>query len=278
MWNDVKIQTLHLFPALDQRLISLLKSFKQEDWNRPTIAKLWSVKDVAAHLLDGNLRGLSISRDGYIGEIATEVDSYQGLVNFLNGLNMSWTNAAKRLSPQVLTDLLETTGTEYFHHLKTLNPLEKAVFPVSWAGHDTSPNWLHVAREYTEKFLHQQQIRDAVGSTEIMTREFFYPFIDTLMYAFPYAFRNIPAENGTVVVLKVSTEIGGIWSITKSDTGWQLNKNKEMMAHCQVVIDPETAWKLFSGSWKPENARNKVQITGNNNLADQVLKIVSFMV
>jgi hypothetical protein len=33
---------------------------------------------------------------------------------------------------------------------------------VSWAGPDTSPAWLDIARDYTEFWVHQQQIRDAV--------------------------------------------------------------------------------------------------------------------
>ena len=56
------IETTHLFPVLDQKLIELLKSLSPEDWNKQTVAKLWTVRDIAAHLLDGNLRTLSLSR------------------------------------------------------------------------------------------------------------------------------------------------------------------------------------------------------------------------
>jgi uncharacterized damage-inducible protein DinB len=59
------IETVHLFPLLDAKLIELLRSLSPDDWNKPTVARLWTVKDVAAHLLDGNLRMLSRARDGY---------------------------------------------------------------------------------------------------------------------------------------------------------------------------------------------------------------------
>jgi len=173
MANEIKIETLHLFSVLDRKLIELLKSLTAEEWDSQTVAKLWRVKDVASHLLDGNLRGLSTSRDSYFGEKPENIQSYQDLVGFLNQLNMSWTSATKRLSPQVIIKLLEITGQEYTEHLKTLNPFENAIFSVAWAGQETSPNWFHIAREYTEKFLHQQQIRDAVGRQGIMTKEFF---------------------------------------------------------------------------------------------------------
>jgi hypothetical protein len=57
----------HLFKPLDDQLILLLESLSPEDWNKPTIAKQWTIKDVAAHLLDGNIRTLSIQRDRYFG-------------------------------------------------------------------------------------------------------------------------------------------------------------------------------------------------------------------
>jgi hypothetical protein len=277
MTNEVKIETLHLFPILDNKLIELLNSLTAEEWNSQTVAKLWKVKDVASHLLDGNLRALSTSRDNYFGEKPENIQSYQDLVDFLNHLNMSWTSATKRLSPQVIINLLEITGKEYTQHLQTLNPFENAIFSVAWAGQETSPNWFHIAREYTEKFLHQQQIRDAVGRQGIMTKELFYPFVDTFMFAFPYTFSNISAENGTVVSIEVSTDIGGIWNIIKTDKGWVLDKSKNIDNHAKVIIDPETVWKLFSKSWKPEQVTDKVKVSGNTTLAKQALNIVAVM-
>ena len=60
---------------------------------------------MAAHLLDGNLRTLSMLRDGHYGEAPEAVD-YAGLVAFLNRLNGEWVRAARRLSPAVLVDLM----------------------------------------------------------------------------------------------------------------------------------------------------------------------------
>jgi len=277
MTNEIQIETLHLFPTLDRKLIELLNSLTAAEWESQTVAKLWKVKDVASHLLDGNLRGLSSSRDRYFGEKPENIHSYQDLVDFLNYLNMSWTNATKRLSPQVIVNLLEITGKEYTEHLKTLNPFDTAIFSVAWSGQETSLNWFHIAREYTEKFLHQQQIRDAVGKQGIMTKELFYPFIDTFMFAFPYTFSKISAENGTIVSIEVSTEIGGVWSIIKTDNGWNLGKSENLNAHAKVIIDPETIWKLFSKSWKPEDVTDKIKILGDTTLAKQALNTVAVM-
>ena len=277
MNEGIKINTLHLFLQLDEMLIALLKSLSAEEWQAQTVAKLWKVKDVASHLLDGNLRALSIFRDGYFGDKPENIHSYEDLVGYLNQLNIDWTNATKRLSPEILIQLLESSGLAYYKHLQTLQPLENAIFPVAWAGHETSPNWFHIAREYTEKFLHQQQIRDAVGKDGLMTKTFFRPFLETFMFGLPHTFKDVKAETGTIVAVDVTSEIGGKWCIQKMETDWLLTKEEVHRIDAQVTMAPETAWKLFSKSWRPQDILDRVEILGDQYLGMKVLDMVSVM-
>ena len=71
--------TAHLFPTLDARLIDLLRSLTPDDWERQTVAPKWKVKDVAAHLLDTQLRKLSFGRDRYTLSPPTAIASYRAL-------------------------------------------------------------------------------------------------------------------------------------------------------------------------------------------------------
>ena len=54
------ILTAPLFPKLDGMLLELLRSLTAEEWEKQTVSPKWKVKDVAAHLLDTALRGVSI--------------------------------------------------------------------------------------------------------------------------------------------------------------------------------------------------------------------------
>ncbi len=271
------IQVLHLFPVLDQKLFELLDSLTADDWHSPTIAKKWTVKDVAAHLLDGNLRTLSFIRDKYFAEKPRDVDSYQDLVMYLNDLNEKWIVAVKRLSPKVIRELLEVTGKEYIETLSALDPWEDAVFSVAWAGDEVSRNWFHIAREYTEKWIHQQQIRDAVGKPGIMTRELFYPFIDTFMCALPQTYKYVDAVVGTSVMVRVTGEVGGEWHVNKTEEGWVLRHQTRVSPNATVEIDPDTAWRLFSKGISPEEALEKVTITGAEDLGKTALGMVAVM-
>jgi hypothetical protein len=47
-----------LIREVDQHLIALLSSLASSEWDLPTLAPQWSVRDVAAHLLDTALRKL----------------------------------------------------------------------------------------------------------------------------------------------------------------------------------------------------------------------------
>jgi Mycothiol maleylpyruvate isomerase N-terminal domain len=52
-----------LFPELLAELLTLLRGLRGPDWYQPTAARAWCAKDVVAHLLDGDIRRLSVQRD-----------------------------------------------------------------------------------------------------------------------------------------------------------------------------------------------------------------------
>lgn len=273
---NLPIDVVHLLPVLDKKLLDLLQSLTPDEWRQQTIAKLWTVKDVVAHLLDGNIRILSILRDNYFGE-APSSNAPRDLVDFLNRLNADWVKAMKRTSPQVLIFLLEITGRLFCGYLKTLNPAGKSVLAVDWAGEAESRNWMEIAREYTEKWLHQQQIRNAVDKPGLMTRELYYPFIDIFMLALPYTYRAIQAKSGATVKITVTTDIGGSWLLTRHDTEWWLTKEHTETAMAEIIMDPDTSWKLFSKSLRPGQVMDKIIILGDQTLGATALEMVAVM-
>src|SRR5260370_28805433 len=97
------ILTAHLFPRIEGMLVELLGSLTSDEWELQTIAPLWKVKDVAAHLLDSQLRKLSMARDGY-GPPGPPVAD---LAEFINRLNDEGVMLYRRLSPPVLLSLME---------------------------------------------------------------------------------------------------------------------------------------------------------------------------
>ena len=142
--------------------------------------------EAAAHLLHGNLRRLSFGRDGLTATPDAAIASYADLVGYLNRLNAEWTAAARRLSPRVLIELLDFTSGPVHAFFRSLDPDALALSSVAWAGEGASPNWFDIGREYTERWLHQQQIREAVGAAGLTARRWLHPTLDSFVRALPF--------------------------------------------------------------------------------------------
>ncbi|MHB1447759.1 MAG: maleylpyruvate isomerase N-terminal domain-containing protein, partial [Bellilinea sp.] len=135
-----------LFPEIHEELISLLKSLSAEDWQKPTVCSGWLVKDVALHILGGEIGNISRRRDGC--EANVSINNWKELVTFINDWNQSWISAARRISPRLLIDLLELAGTQMCAYYQELDPFSIGG-PVDWVGAEPAPVWLDLAREYT---------------------------------------------------------------------------------------------------------------------------------
>ncbi|WP_342085997.1 maleylpyruvate isomerase N-terminal domain-containing protein [Dyadobacter sp. OTU695] len=275
------IHTVHLFAELDEYLITLLRSLSPEDWEKPTVARRWKVRDVAAHLLDGNIRVISMYRDGHFTAPEQEINGYEDLVAYLNQLNADWVKACKRMSPALLTEFLERTGKQYTTIMQQQDMESDAVFPVSWAGEGVSRNWFHIAREYTEKWHHQQQIRDATGRPDlqsgIMTPRLFRPLIETFLRGLPHTYRHTHAAEGTTVRIRIALSETFEWFLIKKENGWIIDETSENSPEASVTLDADTAWKLFTKAIKPNEALTKAHLTGNKELAGITLNLIAVM-
>jgi Mycothiol maleylpyruvate isomerase N-terminal domain len=269
------IETLHLFPLLNKELISFLKRLSSRDWQKQTVAKKWVVKDVVAHLLDGNYRRIALHRDGWSLTPDIAIDSYDDLVRYLNTFNADWVKAAKRLSPAILTELLASTNELVYKEFSNMDPFALAAYPVSWAGESKSYNWFDIAREYTERWLHQQQIRDAVNDKGIMTVQLYQPFLNIFMQAWPYTMKKAEAAEGAV--LKTAVTGMGEWYLKMKSGEWKLENKAEEKIIAETIIGNDVAWKLFSKSKRKEDIKEGISINGDKFLGGKILDMVSVM-
>jgi uncharacterized protein (TIGR03083 family) len=270
------VYLLELFPPLHRELMALLRGLAPGDWARPTACAVWSVKDIVAHLLDTGLRRLSLDRDRFT-LAAADTGSYADLVALLNRLNAEWVTAARRLSPQVLIDLMDRMSGELHQYFAALDPHADAHFGVAWAGEEPSPVWLDIGREYTERWLHQQQIREAVGAPGLVARQWLHPTLDIFMRALPHTYRAVKAEPGQSVLFAIEGEAGDDWTLRREAQGWRLFTGREDASTTRVRLDQETAWKLLSKGLTPDAARQRVRIEGDRKLGEPIFGALAVM-
>jgi uncharacterized protein (TIGR03083 family) len=274
--SDVVVVT-HLFPPERASLVELLSSLGAEQWQAPTVCPGWSVKDVALHLLGDDIGLLSRRRDGVApADASREPGGFQELVAFLDRHNQTWVEATRRISPPLLCELLTFTGEATWRYLASLEPLAVEA-RVSWVGPDPVPNWLDVAREYTERWTHQQQIRDAVGVPGLKEPAFMVPVLATFVHALPRAFADAPAPAGTTVEVAVGGLGGGCWVLTRTSDGWRLAAGTAAQPVARVALDAETAWRLWTKGIGRATAEAGVSISGDRALGGRVLDAVAII-
>ena len=256
-------------------LVELLESLSDAEWQRPTVCAGWSVKDLVLHVLGDDLGLLSRGRDGFAYG-GPEDASWESLVAFLNEWNERWVEGTRRLSSRVLLELLRGVAPEVEAYFASLD-LHAIGGPVSWAGPEPAPVWLDVAREYTERWLHQQQIRDAVARPGLDDRRFIGPVIETFVRALPRAYREVGAPPGTKVAVVVTGDGGGVWSVERGWTGWTLASGTAPGATATVRLDRETAWRRSTRGIDRDTAASRAQIDGDRDLGAVALDAVAMI-
>lgn len=263
------------FPALLKTLLDLLASLAPADWLRPTVAANWSVHDVALHLLGGDIGILSSGRDDFI-ETHTPVETFAELVDWINERNDMYVKANRRTSPRLLCDLLRSTGEQVSAYFSSLDP-DAIGGTVGWASPDPAPTWLVLGREFTERWHHQQHIREAVGREILSDPYFLAPVLATFIRALPQSYRDQEAPENTCVTLTVSGASGGSWSIVRERGRWQLYEGMPPRPQAQVTIPEDIAWRLFTKGMTKEAARDKITLSGDKSLGEQMLQVVSII-
>ena len=274
-----RIDTLHLFPGERAALLEVLRDLSPAEWELPTACPGWSVKDVAAHLLGDDFGRLSWGRDGYVNPAfasGLDIATLPGLIAAIDRQNAVWGAGAQRMSPRLIVEVLALTGEwtqEYFASLD----LEAPGMPVAWAGPEPAPVWLDVAREYTERWHHQQHIRDAVGRPGLQEREWFAPVLDTFVRGIARSLAEVSAPTGTAVRLTITGGAGGEWIARREDEVWRLGTAPGITAAAAVALDQEIAWRLFTKGITRDEAHQAARIDGDPVLAERVLETVSIL-
>jgi uncharacterized protein (TIGR03083 family) len=257
-------------PLREERrdLLDLLAGLEDEEWMAPSPCAGWRVKDVVSHLLDDDLGWLSRDRDDDLdGLIPMELD-YRDFVDALNQRNQRWVDATGGLSRRLMRELLAWTGERVAAYHDTVSLTEPA--GVIWAGGQV-PGWLGLGRDLTERWVHQQQIREAVGSPGGHHR-YLPAVLSVFVWAFPQQYQP-QVDTGTVVNLEFGPQAR--WHLIRRDHGWELEDGQAGWPAADITADMDSAWRQLTGASTPLGA---VTTDGPAHLAQPLLDVRSIIV
>jgi len=268
-----------LFRPLSGEIVALLQSLSPEEWERPTLAGSWRVRDVVAHLVDTGLRRLSFQRDHSVPPApAAPVTTERELAAFINDLNATWVRAAARLSPRVLTDLYAHVSIALADFVEGIPLDAPALFAVSWAGEDESAAWLDIGREFTEVWHHGAQIREAVRAGSFPDPAWLRAVLDIALHALPHAYRDVPGRPGVSLAIAIEGPSGGCWTLRRTGARWDIVSGEDAAPAATATMSDEVAWRLFFNALSASAAESSVRLDGDPVVSRPLLRVRSVVV
>ena len=268
-----------LFPRERAALLEVLSSLDDAEWQLPTACPGWTVHDLALHLLNDDLRYLAGKRDGYSsphGPVVAPPYGRAEVTALVNELNQRWIDGARWMSPRQLMELLAQSGEELARYLETVE-MGAIGMVVDWVGPEPAPVWVDVAREFTERWMHQQQIRDAAGRPPLYDRWAIYPVFDSFMLALPHALRAVEAPVGANVHLTIRGEAGCTWIVRRAEAGWEFGADRGVEPFAAVSLDQDDAWRLFTRGLSPGEVRGRAILQGNDAAIETLLGMITIL-
>ncbi len=227
-----------MFAAQRQRLVTFLRGLGADDWRRRTACCGWDVSDVLAHVVGdvlGRIGGLGGHRGRNPGRVG------ESLGELVDRTNQEWVVACRRLSPQLMIEMLEWAGP-VADQLWLSRRLDDPSLGVSWAGVDPAPLWLDAAREVTEYWVHERQLREAVGNhTEGL------PDVATVLDVFA---RGLPCTLGRFNLGEHADRIrvgsaGRSWRFRRHGNQWWYSDEADP-DEAVVSFDGELLWRRWT--------------------------------
>ena len=267
-----KVDARRLFEQDRARLLRLVRALGSDEWERPTAAAPWLVRDVVAHLLGDALGRLARTRDGH-GPVGPQ--QHEPLAAFIHRFNDDWVQAARRVSPRLLTGMLDFTSPQVLAMWRDID-LDAIAEPVTWAGPEPAPVWLDCARDFTEYWIHQQQIRDATGRTDDSDPAVVHLVLDTFLRAMPQTLAGHDRPEGTTLIVAVTGPGGGQWAWQRRSELWRPVDDADGSTR-MTFHDAGALWRLCTRLIEPDEAGRRVTVVGDRSLADAALRIVSII-
>jgi len=113
------------------------------------------------------------------------------------------------------------------------------------------PVWFDIAQDLTERWVHQMQIREAVGRVDEYAGRYLPTILRTFVWALPHQYR-VEAPAGTTV--QVDLESGGAWWLTcDGSSRWSLEEGRPEAANALAWFADGAGWRWFTGAAVPSD-------------------------
>ena len=251
----------------------LCSNFGDGEWRTSTDCPGWSVQDQLSHLVGSECRLLGRPAPDHVpgdtGHVKNEI-----------GQGNEVLVGARRSLPggKVLEEFREVTGlrlsilrvmTERDFDEETDTPIGRA--PVRDL----------LAIRIFDAWVHEQDIRRAVGKSGHMDGPVARHAMDRMVMAMPYVVgRKVQPEDGTGVVMNINGLAGRVFAIAMEGKRANLVPSIPLPPTVSFNMDLETFACLACGRWEPRDVLDKglIHIHGDRALGEAIVEQLNFMI
>lgn len=216
---------------------------------------------LVTHLLGDDLSLISCQRDDHLGTVPPAGLDEHGFIAWLDDLQVEWVHAARRLSALLTVELLEWTGQRATSTIAAQDPTAVDAI-VSWASDRPLPRWLDHARELSERWIHRQQVLEAIGEPADLRADLAGPVLDALRWAYPYRLGADLRPAGAQVDIHVADEAMTLcWTLESDGREWQFaSAAGGSIASMEMTTDQ--AWRLLTNNYR-QHALDAIRTSGD---------------
>jgi uncharacterized protein (TIGR03083 family) len=248
-------------------LLDLLRDLSDDEWTARTECPAWSVQGLALHILGDDLSLLSRQRDASLDALTLFAEDHAGFTfrQLLDGFNELWVSAARFLSTPLVLDLLDLVGEQSAAFYETVGLDTVAREPVQFfATLEPSPYWQVIAREYVERFVHQSQIRRALGRPDL-TGDLVAAAARVHAHLLAAWMRDYAPPPGTSIGLVLGD--AGEWTLRREDTAWEVAEGGAAGADAVIAVAPDATARFVGRGIDDDALGGVVTFSGDTGLA-----------
>jgi uncharacterized protein (TIGR03083 family) len=258
-----------LFRVERARLLALLRALTSDEWSLPTRCPGWTVLGIAYHLLGDDLGWLAWNRDHHHGTPAPAGADEAGFITWLDELQAGWVDAARRISPQLTAGLLDWLSPQLEQAMRA-QAIAGTDANVSWASDAPVPGWLDHARELTERWIHRQQILEAVGQPSDLGADLADPVLEALRWAYPFRLGAHWRPRDTTVDVRITGELARTWRLQSTGGGWIFDPEASTEPAATLTVTSDQGWRLLTNNYRVEQ-HGSVSTTGDPKIVSTLL-------
>lgn len=128
--------------------------------------------------------------------------------------------------------------------------------------------WLDHARELSERWIHRQQILQALDRPSDLRADLAGPVLDGLRWAYPFRLASLQRAPGTTVGIMVTgPEVEVRWALLSDGDVWRFTSAEHVQVGTELQMTTEQAWRILTNNFS-RDIHGDLVVSGDHQIIE----------